>query len=361
MNRTLSLVASLKITCACIFWLFVLTFWGTVAQVGNGLYQAQERFFYSWFFRPQFFLPLPGAQLTMWVLFFNLTASTWLQFQRDRDIRSAGLKLTHLGILLYLFAAFLTFVSSEESYLNLREGQGSNVSVSYGAWEVAYWTDTGPARHVKAVDADRLKPGRLVPFAEKDFQLKLVQFYPNCEAFTKDMVSVIASLEPRPIFKEAEKNIAGGVFELTVNGQTQSLLLYGGDTTPVPIMVNGRTYHVILQHKRYQLPFLVQLKKFHVEFYPRTQTAKSYESDVLVRKDRIERPVRIYMNNPLSEKDFTLFQASYSADPSGLQSSTLAVVKNSARGWPYVACFVVLAGLILHFVLQAFGRKKPLW
>ena len=175
MNRSLSIVSSLKITCACVFWLFVLTFWGTVAQVGHGLYDAQERFFYSWFFRPQYFLPLPGAQLTMWVLFFNLMASSCTRFKGMQDIRSWGLKLTHFGILLYLAAAFFTFISTEESYLNLQEGQGSNVSSSYSQWEVAYWTDLGSTRHVKAVDIGKVQAGQKLPFETRDFQLKLVQ------------------------------------------------------------------------------------------------------------------------------------------------------------------------------------------
>ncbi|MDO8674894.1 MAG: cytochrome c biogenesis protein ResB [Candidatus Omnitrophota bacterium] len=368
MNKLLPIVSSLKITCACVFWLFVLTFWGTVAQVGHGLYDAQERFFYSWFFRPQYFLPLPGAQLTMWVLFFNLMASAWTRFKGMQDIRSWGLKLTHFGILLYLAAAFFTFISTEESYLNLQEGQGSNLSSSYSQWEVAYWTDLGSTRHVKAVDIGKVQAGQKMPFETGDFQLKLVQYHPNCAAFTKALPpdgqqplngSGITLLQPRPVIKEKESNIAGGLFELIAMGQTQPLLLYGGEAAPTPVVINGQTYFMVLQPKKYPLPVTIQLKEFRVEFYPRTETAKSYESTVIVLKDQIQRQTRIYMNNPLTEKDYTLFQASYATGPTGIRSSTLAVVRNSARGWPYVACFVVLAGLILHFLVQAFVRKRP--
>ena len=44
-------LGSVRITVACLFLLFILTFWGTIAQVQQGLYAAQDRFFilsFSW-------------------------------------------------------------------------------------------------------------------------------------------------------------------------------------------------------------------------------------------------------------------------------------------------------------------------
>jgi len=67
--------------------------------------------------------------------------------------------------------------------------------------------------------------------------------------------------------------------------------------------------------------------------------------------------VRIYMNNPLRYKDYTVYQASYDSDSVGRQSSTLAVVKNYARVLPYIACLLVFFGLALHFLIQAFVFK----
>ena len=58
----LKLLSSVRITVVCIFLLFVLTFWGTVAQVQQGLYIAQERFFNSFFFLAGGFFPFPGCR-----------------------------------------------------------------------------------------------------------------------------------------------------------------------------------------------------------------------------------------------------------------------------------------------------------
>jgi len=39
-------ISSVKIAVTCLSFLFVLTFWGTIAQVDIGLFQAQEKIFY---------------------------------------------------------------------------------------------------------------------------------------------------------------------------------------------------------------------------------------------------------------------------------------------------------------------------
>ena len=43
-------LSSSRITVVCLFLLFILTFWGTIAQVQQGLYAAQDRFFNSYLF-----------------------------------------------------------------------------------------------------------------------------------------------------------------------------------------------------------------------------------------------------------------------------------------------------------------------
>ena len=43
-------LSSPRITVVCLFLLFILTFWGTIAQVQQGLYLAQERYFFNSFF-----------------------------------------------------------------------------------------------------------------------------------------------------------------------------------------------------------------------------------------------------------------------------------------------------------------------
>jgi cytochrome c biogenesis protein ResB len=127
MIKTLS---SLYITVACLLLLFVLTFWGTVAQLQHGLYEAQHRYFTSFFFLAAGFIPFPGAQLVLWVLFVNLVCSLIVTFKKYTQINNLGLLVIHLGLLLYFVAAFMIFHFSQESSVRLAEGESVSVSVT---------------------------------------------------------------------------------------------------------------------------------------------------------------------------------------------------------------------------------------
>lgn len=355
MKNILRILSSVKITGFCLFWLFILTFWGTVAQVSQGLYAAQERFFFSMYFLAAGFIPLPGAQGVLWILFINLCASSIVHFSKLKTWRSSGLKLTHLGILIYFVAAFATFHLTQESNVHLMEGESTNVGTSYSEWEIASWVDNGSQKQVYAYDLKHIKAGNV--FLLNGVEVRVEEFYPNCAAFTSDQgkstvknASGIEILKPQAMEKEREKNVAGGVFK--INGQL--VLLYGDEM--LPTKVDDRMY--LLRHKRYPLPFIIKLKKFKAEFHPGTNTASSYESLVEVIKPNASRDVRIYMNNPLREKDFTFYQSSYNTDSQGRRYSTLAVVKNAGQVLPYIACFVVFFGLALHFILAALDRKR---
>ncbi len=243
----IKILSSVRLTVVALFLLFVLTFWGTVAQVEQGLYAAQERFFASFFFLAGGWLPFPGAQLVLWVLFINLVSMLISDFDRFRRWSSLGNLIIHLGLLLYFIAAFCIFHLSRESYVRLMEGTTATVSRSY--------TDA---------------------------------------------------------------------------------------------------------QKTYPLPFTLRLDRFKAGFYPGTSVAQSYESWVTISASGLERQVRIHMNHPLTYQDYTIFQASYDKDARGRQYSTLAVVKNAARGLPYAACLMVFFGLALHFLIQAFAAKNKL-
>src|SRR6202167_2126741 len=123
-------LSSARITVACLFLLFILTFWGTIAQVQQGLYAAQDRFFNSFFFLAAGFIPFPGAQLVLWVLFVNLICSLIMTFKKYTQWVNLGLLVIHLGLILYFVAAFMIFHFSQESSVRLAEGEETNVSTS---------------------------------------------------------------------------------------------------------------------------------------------------------------------------------------------------------------------------------------
>ncbi|MCA9402410.1 MAG: cytochrome c biogenesis protein ResB [Candidatus Omnitrophica bacterium] len=358
-------VASVRITVACLVWLFVLTFWGTVAQVSDGLYQAQEKFFHSWYFLQWGFLPLPGAQLTLWILFVNLSANAVFRFvYRWANV---GILIIHLGLLSYFVGAFVTLHGVEESNLTLREGETSNVAQAYHDWELAVWSPSeADALEVTAFDVAGLKSGEVVTLTDPPLEFGVRLYFANAQAYTRgkapqpDLLNVsgINDLSRLALDSAPERNFPGGIFTVRLpDGSRRDILLYGQESQPTPLAAGGKGYLFQIRRKRYQLPITVTLKKFEMEKHPGTEIARSYRSYVQIERQGIKRDAEIYMNHPYRFKDYTFYQASYAVDQRGEFRSTLAVVRNEGRLLPYVSSLVTFAGLAVHFLVMAFRRR----
>ena len=348
-------LSSIKLTVICLLFLFILVFWGTVYQVDHGLYQAQQQFFASFFFRAFDILPFPGGQLVLWVLFINLLLGSFLRLEYHWT--KSGIVIIHLGLLTFFIAAFATFHLCEESNLTLIEGESSNVSSMYHNWEIAFWKESGNEREVVAYDADKLAPGQLLDFSELGVTLTVESYYSNCNAYGKADTkqtpfndSGIKSLRKIPLDKEPEKNTPGGIFIIkgTENDELP-LLLYGREESPTKIETHGQTYYAHLRLKHLPLPFSLKLLDFRMAVHPGTQMASSYESEVEVHSPKLTRKTIISMNKPLRYKDFTFYQASYRVDQEGREISTMAVVKNAGQFLPYISTFLTFFGLLIHF------------
>jgi len=359
-------IASIKITVVCLFLLFVLTFWGTVAQVDQGLYLAQEKFFHSWYFLAFNFLPFPGAQLVLWVLFFNLCAVSVTRFVYKWS--HIGILIIHLGLLSYFVAAFCTLHLVEESNLTLREGEGGNTGSAYHLWEVSVWKEEQPEKkNVYAYDLAGLKPGDILKFDDFGFEAAVKLYFANADAFVNrakadgDVINAAGIHELSQVDKQAEpeKNFPGLIFELRQSGKTTAnILLFGKETQPTQFDLNGQRLNFQVRRKRFPLPTILTLKKFEMEQHPGTEIARSYKSYVTVDHQGVKRDAEIYMNHPFRYKNYTFYQASYSVDNNGQMRSTLAVVKNTGRLLPYISSLLTFTGLATHFLMMAFKRRQ---
>ena len=342
-------LASVKIAVVCLGLLFILVFWGTIAQVEHGLFFAQKHFFHSWVFLAFGFLPFPGAQLVLWVLFINLICAAIVHFSYLKS--HLGILIIHFGLLFYFVAAFVTFHVTQESQLTLLEGEGSNVAVAYHDWEFSIWkADNENKKNVIAFDTNTLKKGNHLSIPQLHLNFLVDAYYPNASAKT--------TLTQIPFDKDPEKNFPGIALEVqTQEYHSIPLALYGGQTTPAELKVQEDVYHLQLRRKRHLLPFTLTLKNFDMDEHPGTKIASRYQSLVAIENDGLSREVLIYMNHPLRYKNYTFYQASYSIDELGRKRSTLAVVRNSGRLLPYVASGIVFLGLLTHFLSMAIRKK----
>lgn len=366
-NPVISVLASTKLTVVCLLLLIVVVIWGTVYQVDHGLYQAQQKFFYSWFVPVFGFLPIPGTVLIFWILFFNVFSS--LIFRIPLKWSNLGNVLIHAGIVIFFVGSFFTFYHSQESVLSLREGQEKNFSVSGREWELAVWKTRDNRIIVNAVDTRGMTAGDRFEFPQLGVAVRVERYHKNCRAYEKtddswslDVINAsgIGMLEPRPEKKEPSENVAGIIFSLLSRKEkSPQVLLYGGDQNPTPVSIEGKTLHFSLRKKRFFLPFSLKLIDFKRTFYPGSEIVKSYESRVKISlKDILDREVVISMNKPLRYKNYTLYQSSFFIAPDGTEYSFLAVVRNFGKFFPYLSSIIVFLGLCIHFLLMLIQKKR---
>lgn len=362
----LKFLSSLEIAVLCLSLLFILTLWGTIAQVSDGLYLTQEKYFNSFFFLAFGFIPFPGAQLVLWVFFINVCCSCLMRlvYRWSR----VGIVIIHAGLILFCVSAFVTYHCAEESNITLKEGQASNVSSAYHDWEVSLWRNEGESERKKVIayDAKNLKSGDVLDFSEIKASLIVDAYYPNSIAHASSPgaeeghfrnASGIHSLRPLNTEKEPVRNLPGGLFHLKVStDKGADILLYGGEINPTPVEIHGQKYYLMLRRKRYVLPFTLRLDDFIMETHPGTTMARSFKSQVAIKSSNVWRDILISMNKPLRYNNYALYQSSYQISETGEEYSTLAVVKNAGRLLPYIATFVTFGGLMIHFCMMAFAN-----
>ncbi len=365
-NKIVRFLVSVKITFWGLIGLFVITTLGTLHQVKYGLYNAQQEYFYSWITWIYDVIPFPGAQLVLWILFLNLLAVTLFSLRYTWS--KSGIIMIHIGLITLLVGSFITYHLSVESSLTIKEGESSNVSMSYRDWELALWTSSKDGRNVEALDISENSISN-VHFPQYNVSLKILSYYPNANAYgpkSKDdqqhylNASGIFRLAARTSAFDTAENIPGVILQTqSIKEKQLDILLYGGESKPLPLQINGNDYFIKLRRKRFLLPITIKLIDFIKVDHPGTQMAKSYESKIEIFTNSIQRKARIYMNNPLRFDDFTFFQSSYRVEEDGTEYSTLSVVKNVGRLFPYVASLIISFGLLLHFMLMLFKKLSP--
>lgn len=367
-------LASMKIAVVCVFLLLVLTAWGTIYQAEHGLYAAQVRFFNSWFFLAGGFVPLPGAQAVLWVLFINQVAS--MLFRVKYSLANIGNIVTHSGILVLLAGSFVTFHYAVESYLPLKEKEMSNVSLDRRNWELAVWPnpEEGMEKRISASAIGSGQAGKEIDFSELGLKVVVRAYFKNCvpaEEGAKEgepgspghgMKDGATKLVPRRPSSDPEENVAGAILNLVpAGGEAKEVSLFGAFEEPASVEVaGGRKVMVALRKKRHPLPFTLKLLDVKKEDYPGTGIPRNYQSEVEVLGQGMDRKARIFMNNPLRDKGYTFFQSSYFADQRGRETSVFAVVENKGRLIPYIASAMIFGGMLIHFsiMLFVFGKRR---
>jgi hypothetical protein len=378
MKTLLRFFSSVKLTVWCLGLGMILVFVGTLAQVEQGLYLAQDRYFKSFFVHwspagADWSIPVyPGGYLIGGVLVLNLIVSYARRY--PFKLKNSGLLMIHGGLVLLLVGQLFTDLLSVESAMRMERGETKNFSEDFHAIELVV-IDTSDAHRdrVVAVPGSRLQEGARLDLPATPFELRVKQFWVNADILNASAPQALPTgadqgagvgryvLPLPPTYKMNERNMPAATVELAHQGKVIGSWLVSNLLLPQPLEHEGRRYQIALRSKRHYEPFSLTLLDLNHDVYQGTQIPKNFSSRVQIRNPDTgeDREVLIYMNNPLRYSGLTFYQYQMAAE-GPVQASTLQVVRNPGWVTPYLACLLVGFGMTFHFLIHllAFLKKR---
>jgi hypothetical protein len=404
-KKIVSVFTSLKLTVTLLAFAIVLVFVGTLAQVDEGLYNAQSHYFRQWLvlglhvFGKKIPLILPGGYLIGTLLLLNLLAAHIYRFQLS--VKKIGIQLAHAGVILLLVGQLVTDMLARETQINFTEGAARNYSESATDYELI--VTSGDV--VTAIPAKLLQPGDTLKIDSLPFAIRVKSFWKNSDAsFRAPMMQnappiasngVALNFDFTPVPEEKtmdEKNVPTAVIELIgLNGSLGSWVVsdWSGDPAMVAVLqasyaqqtganmakkiagqlvapqyieFNDKKFTFMMRPTRTYHPFSLTLLKATHTVYAGTDIPKDFRSRVQLQnpKNGENREVEISMNHPLRYAGLTFYQYQMTAgdlvERAGeTPSSVLQVVRNPGWLTPYIGCAMVGAGLVVQFMFHLVG------
>jgi hypothetical protein len=314
---------------------------------------------------------LPNAYWVGMLFFLNLLLGTI--FRARWRWATAGILISHGGILFLLVGAFVTQHWSVRGNMAITEGETSDVAQHYfdHVIEVTELVDGKPSK-VHVVETKYLndltpEDTRLFRMKNLPFDLQVSEYHENARPMAineatpqKGMTTIDGFfLLPRDPETESERNLGGCVVTvLGKDGQEEpidQILLSLASFHPATVRVDDRLYAVQITKSSWKMPFKVHLTNFTHEFHPGTMRPKRFESEVERIEPEQTEAVLIKMNEPMRRDGYTFFQASWGpqdARPGDKLFSVFEVVENPADKWPEYSLYIVAFGLTLQFSLS---------
>ncbi len=291
-----------------------------------------------------------------------LLAGCWLVFRKR-----AGIVLLHAGVGLVMANELVVYGLHSEGQMQITEGETANYTFDIRKVELAIVDPSNPETDdVVVVPGALLKAGATVEDQVLPFGIHVLEYLPNSKLVkiasgSKPRATAGAGLqlqiEPRRSAAGAdtggEVDVAAAYIQLLDKESRKPFATYlvNGMLNPQTVDVGGKSYDVSLRFKRTYRPYTLTLHDVRFDKYMGTQTAKNYSSDLrLVDPSRkVDRDVKIWMNNPLRFAGATFYQQNYGLDDQGREVTTLQVVDNTGWMIPYVACVLVGIGMLAQF------------
>lgn len=318
---------------------------GTVAQKEMGLFSATHLFFNSFFYwiGP---VPVPVGASVLLVLFINMTAHFVTTSKWDKPY--IGSTIAHFSILLLLFGGGVTLLTKQEGFMLLRQNDSTPMVYDYHRRDIVVYRNT---KEIARIRANGLHANTVLALPSTlPVTITLQERCENCHLDEQ------GALAPLTANKEDEVNQWGMRFSVQGKKDTHAKDITVTEfSAPHEFMTQGDIpYRIALRRYSWPLPFSLELIQFSQSYHPGTGIAQHYESALYVREPAQDGkaarswPARISMNDPLRYNGYTFYQSSVLSLPNNEVASVLNVVKNAGWLFPYIATFLLCAGLLVH-------------
>jgi hypothetical protein len=390
LQQGLKALASLRFTVVLFVLSLLLVFFGTLAQIDNGIWTVVNgyfRWFWVWVpfrlfgqFGGVFFeflgfprgmnipgsFPFPGGLTLGILLLVNLLAAHAIRFKLSW--KRSGIFLIHGGLILMLLGEFIAYFSVE-GRMTIEEGETTNAVVVPRQTELAVIRPDDTNKdldRVTVVPSDILRSG-VVKSDELPFDVEVVKWFVNgavrdarpddSNPATKGIgLDTVAYERGEVSGVDSNQSVEVPACYLKVTKKDGSdlgtWLMWAAFKRGQPITVDGKTYEVALRLKQSYKPFSMKLLEFRFDRYAGTETPKNFSSKVhlLDPETGDDRDVVIRMNEPLRHRGETFYQADWNKETE--HGTVLQVVRNPGWLLPYFSCAIVSLGMILHFGLN---------
>ncbi|WP_437205424.1 cytochrome c biogenesis protein CcsA [Planctomicrobium sp. SH664] len=290
--------------------------------------------------------------------------------------KRAGIVLLHAGIGLMMLFDVLVGMKHIESQMQIVEGETVNYSRDTREIELAIVDHSDPERdRVQAIDRSLIsRDGSVVKDPRLPFNVEVLRFYgnaiPRSPKSFGPMETVPENLatagigqqlvaDPRATSTgtdaEAAVDVPAAYVKLTTPAGADlgvyllsPYLDFAGDNQTVRI--GDKSYDIALRFRRYYNDYAITLNDVQKNDYQGTDRPKDYSSFITLSDPGRDTTFdhRIWMNNPMRYAGKTYYQQSYAQLQEG-EMTTLQVVDNYGWMTPYVACMMVVVGMLYHF------------
>ncbi len=392
-------IASLKITVVLFTLAILLVFFGTLAQVDEGVWTVVNNYFrrrdfgFAWIpfqafvrFGQVFFgvpadvevagrFPFPSGWQLGVLLVINLFAAHIVRFKFNW--KKPGMLVLHAGVAFLMIGELVTGLFQVEAQMPIRTGESINYTLDARAGELAVINRSQRDKDdVVAVPSALLvkHQGRSrISDASLPFDIGVLDYMVNSDlqdagkatanpATAGSGRTMVAVKRPEVSGTDSERSDVPSTYvTLYKKGTDESLGTYLVTyyLDPQPLTIDGKPYELSLRPKRTYKPYTIQLEEFRHDNYIGTNVPKNFSSRIHLTDatHHEDRQALIYMNNPLRYNGETFYQSGVLGRDEG---TVLQVVYNPGWLLPYFGCVIVALGMLLHFgqyLVTFFSRR----